>query len=128
MFAMFHLGRPDVFPLGDLAVRKGLQELYKLQVVYLCLVAMFTLDIESPQEEVSHQDETVVDTSCHDANFATTFKVVDNVALHGTVTRHCKCIGENHNGGRTQTFPSCRPSHLLLTWMLLEMCGDLTDL
>ena len=32
MFAMFHLGRPDVFPLGDLAVRKGLQELYKLKV------------------------------------------------------------------------------------------------
>ncbi|KAL0037518.1 hypothetical protein WJX77_000813 [Trebouxia sp. C0004] len=31
MFAMFHLGRPDVFPLGDLAVRKGLQELYKLK-------------------------------------------------------------------------------------------------
>ena len=35
MFAMFHLGRPDVFPLGDLAVRKGLQELYKLKVLYL---------------------------------------------------------------------------------------------
>lgn len=33
MFAMFHLGRPDVFPLGDLAVRKGLQELYKLKVL-----------------------------------------------------------------------------------------------
>ncbi len=32
MFAMFHLGRPNVFPLGDLAVRKGLQELYKLKV------------------------------------------------------------------------------------------------
>lgn len=35
MFAMFHLGRPDVFPLGDLAVRKGLQELYKLKVCVL---------------------------------------------------------------------------------------------
>lgn len=35
MFAMFHLGRPDVFPLGDLAVRKGLQELYQLKVDYV---------------------------------------------------------------------------------------------
>lgn len=35
MFAMFHLGRPDVFPLGDLAVRKGLQELYRLKVSYV---------------------------------------------------------------------------------------------
>ena len=35
MFAMFHLGRPDVFPLGDLAVRKGLQELYDLKVMYI---------------------------------------------------------------------------------------------
>lgn len=84
MFAMFHLGRPDVFPLGDLAVRKGLQELYKLQVVYSCLGAMFTLDIEFPQEKVSHQEETIVDTFCHDA------KVIDSVALHGAVTRHCK--------------------------------------
>lgn len=63
MFAMFHLGRPDVFPLGDLAVRKGLQELYKLQVVYSCLVAMFTLDVTSPQ--VSHQEETTVGIFCH---------------------------------------------------------------
>ncbi|WIA09969.1 hypothetical protein OEZ85_010181 [Tetradesmus obliquus] len=27
MFAMFHLGRPDVLPVGDLAVRKGLAHL-----------------------------------------------------------------------------------------------------
>lgn len=67
MFAMFHLGRPDVFPLGDLAVRKGLQELYKLQVVYLCLVTMFTLDVEPLQEIVSHQEETIVNTFWHDA-------------------------------------------------------------
>ena len=32
MFAMFHLGRPDIFPLGDLAVRKGLIHLYTLKV------------------------------------------------------------------------------------------------
>lgn len=30
MFAMFHLGRPDVFPLGDLGVRKGMMHLYGL--------------------------------------------------------------------------------------------------
>lgn len=33
MFAMFHLGRPNIFPLGDLAVRKGLIDLYKLKVI-----------------------------------------------------------------------------------------------
>eukprot|EP00884_Botryococcus_braunii_P016932 jgi/Botrbrau1/3922/Bobra.0183s0142.2 len=31
MFAMFHLGRPDVLPLGDLAVRKGIVTLYDLK-------------------------------------------------------------------------------------------------
>ena len=30
MFAMFHCGRPDVLPVGDLAVRKGFQTLYDL--------------------------------------------------------------------------------------------------
>lgn len=30
MFMMFHLGRPDVLPVGDLGVRKGLQTLYSL--------------------------------------------------------------------------------------------------
>jgi DNA-3-methyladenine glycosylase II len=44
MFAMFHLGRPDVFPLGDLAVRKGLQELYKLKV-HLCLLHLLQVQI-----------------------------------------------------------------------------------
>ena len=32
MFAMFHLGRPDVLPVGDLGVRKGFQVLYGLKV------------------------------------------------------------------------------------------------
>ena len=32
MFAMFHLGRPDVLPVGDLGVRKGFQLLYGLKV------------------------------------------------------------------------------------------------
>jgi hypothetical protein len=32
MFAIFHLGRPNVLPVGDLAVRKGLTSLYKLKV------------------------------------------------------------------------------------------------
>lgn len=32
MFSMFHLGRPDVLPVGDLGVRKGFQALYKLKV------------------------------------------------------------------------------------------------
>ena len=45
MFAMFHLGRPDVFPLGDLAVRKGLQELYKLKVC-VCLASGLILHFE----------------------------------------------------------------------------------
>ena len=53
MFAMFHLGRPDVFPLGDLAVRKGLQELYKLKVVYLSYCTMCCLNMTSPQEPMS---------------------------------------------------------------------------
>ena len=30
MFAMFHCGRPDILPVGDLAVRKGFQTLYGL--------------------------------------------------------------------------------------------------
>ncbi len=28
MFLIFHLEMPDVFPIGDLAVRKGLSKLY----------------------------------------------------------------------------------------------------
>ncbi len=32
MFAMFHAGRPDILPVGDLAVRKGFQALYSLKV------------------------------------------------------------------------------------------------
>ena len=47
MFAMFHLGRPDVFPLGDLAVRKGLQELHKLKVMYLSHCTMHSLNVTS---------------------------------------------------------------------------------
>ena len=31
-FAMFHLGRTDVLPVGDLGVRKGMQTLYGLKV------------------------------------------------------------------------------------------------
>lgn len=34
MFAMFHLGRPDVLPVGDLGVRKGMQTLYGLKVSF----------------------------------------------------------------------------------------------
>ena len=30
MFLMFHLGRPDVLPVGDLGVRKGMQAVYGL--------------------------------------------------------------------------------------------------
>lgn len=30
MLAIMNLGRPDVLPTGDLAVRKGMQALYKL--------------------------------------------------------------------------------------------------
>lgn len=33
MFAMFHLGRQDVLPVGDLGVRNGVKELYGLKVV-----------------------------------------------------------------------------------------------
>ncbi|KAK9830022.1 hypothetical protein WJX72_009248 [[Myrmecia] bisecta] len=33
MFAMFHLGRPDVLPVGDLGVRKGMQTLYRLKAL-----------------------------------------------------------------------------------------------
>lgn len=32
MFAMFHCGRLDILPVGDLGVRKGFQALYKLKV------------------------------------------------------------------------------------------------
>ena len=32
MHAMFHLGSPDVLPVGDLGVRKGMQALYGLKV------------------------------------------------------------------------------------------------
>ena len=52
MFAMFHLGRPDVFPLGDLAVRKGLQELYKLKV-YLFLLHLLQVQIGQEAANVS---------------------------------------------------------------------------
>ena len=31
MFLMFHLGRPDVLPTGDLGVRKGMQATYRLR-------------------------------------------------------------------------------------------------
>lgn len=31
MFLMFHLGRPDVLPTGDLGVRKGMQAVYRLR-------------------------------------------------------------------------------------------------
>ncbi|KAL6778936.1 MAG1 [Auxenochlorella protothecoides x Auxenochlorella symbiontica] len=31
MFAMFHLGHPDILPVGDLGVRKGMQWLYGLK-------------------------------------------------------------------------------------------------
>lgn len=33
MFAMFHAGRPDILPVGDLAVRKGFQALYSLKAI-----------------------------------------------------------------------------------------------
>ena len=32
MFAMFRLGRPNILPVGDLGVRRGMQTLYKLKV------------------------------------------------------------------------------------------------
>ena len=32
MFAMFRLGRPNILPVGDLGVRRGMQNLYKLKV------------------------------------------------------------------------------------------------
>ena len=32
MFSMFHCGRPDILPVGDLGVRKGFQALYSLKV------------------------------------------------------------------------------------------------
>ena len=51
MFAMFHLGRPDVFPLGDLAVRKGLQELYKLKV---CTASIASWQINCLHGMMSH--------------------------------------------------------------------------
>ena len=31
MFLMFHLGRPDVLPVGDLGIRKAIQQAYDLQ-------------------------------------------------------------------------------------------------
>jgi DNA-3-methyladenine glycosylase II len=31
MFLMFHLGRPDVLPVGDLGIRKAAQRLYRLR-------------------------------------------------------------------------------------------------
>ena len=31
MFGMFHLARPDILPVGDLGVRKGMQHLYGLK-------------------------------------------------------------------------------------------------
>lgn len=31
MFAMFHLGSPDVLPVGDLGVRRGMQHLFQLK-------------------------------------------------------------------------------------------------
>ncbi len=37
MFAMFHCGRLDILPVGDLGVRKGFQALYKLKVAVFCL-------------------------------------------------------------------------------------------
>jgi 3-methyladenine DNA glycosylase/8-oxoguanine DNA glycosylase len=32
MFLMFHLGRPDVLPVGDLGVRAGMRITYGLEV------------------------------------------------------------------------------------------------
>ena len=32
MFSMFVLGRPDILPVGDWAVRKSMERLYKLKV------------------------------------------------------------------------------------------------
>ena len=32
IFSMFHLGRPDVLPVGDLGVRNGMKHLYNLKV------------------------------------------------------------------------------------------------
>jgi DNA-3-methyladenine glycosylase II len=31
MFLMFSLNRPDVFPVGDLAIQRGMRELYRLK-------------------------------------------------------------------------------------------------
>ena len=38
MFAMFHLGRPNVLPVGDLGIRKGMQTLYGLKVCLQSLI------------------------------------------------------------------------------------------
>lgn len=40
MFAMFHCGRLDILPVGDLGVRKGFQALYKLKVAYVSLLCI----------------------------------------------------------------------------------------
>mmetsp|Transcript_21818 Transcript_21818/g.35136 ORF Transcript_21818/g.35136 Transcript_21818/m.35136 type:complete len:83 (-) Transcript_21818:30-278(-) len=32
MFMMFSLGRPDILPVGDLAVRKAFKRLYEMEV------------------------------------------------------------------------------------------------
>ncbi len=47
MFAMFHLGRPDVLPVGDLGVRKGFQILYGLKVSALTLLQHETAALHS---------------------------------------------------------------------------------
>jgi DNA-3-methyladenine glycosylase II len=35
IFLMFHLGRPDVLPVGDLGIRKAMMQLYALEVLPL---------------------------------------------------------------------------------------------
>ena len=85
MFAMFHLGRPDVFPLGDLAVRKGLQELYKLKVKLTAFNIIVCDQVETTRDnlfssQVKHQ---------HRSGLQSGPQVAAAAACHG-----CLCLSE----------------------------------
>ncbi len=56
MFAMFHCGRLDILPVGDLAVRKGFQALYNLKVSInlLCLALPKTLALVCLADLAAH--------------------------------------------------------------------------
>lgn len=52
MFAMFHLGRPDVLPVGDLGVRKGIQTIYGLKTIPTPTVMQTLTDSWRPYRSV----------------------------------------------------------------------------